>query len=80
MASGKVVLAVDEGGFRESMVPGETGWLLPADPGSFAAKIRALRDEDLASRADACRQHALRFDVHFFIDRMRTVLEEAVAQ
>src|SRR3990172_8159910 len=80
MASGKVVLAVDEGGFRESMVPGETGGLLPADPGAFAGKIRALRDEDLASRADACRQHALRFDVHFFIDRMRTVLEEAVAQ
>ena len=78
MASGKVVLAVDEGGFRETMVPGETGWLLPADPEAFAGKIRALRGEDLAARADACRQHALRFDVRLFLDRMRTVLEEAV--
>jgi len=79
MASGKVALAVDEGGFRESIVPGETGWLLPADPEAFAERIRDLRDEDLASRSEVCRQRAQKFDVHFFIDRMRTVLEEAVA-
>ena len=80
MAAGKVVLAVDEGGFRETIVPGETGWLLPADPGAFASKIAALRNEDLATRAETCRRQALRFDVRVFIDRMRTILEEAVAR
>ena len=79
MASGKVVLAVDEGGFRETIVPGETGWLLPADAGAFAAKIRALRDDDLAARAEACRQRALRFDEGRFLGDMRAILEEAVA-
>ena len=80
MAAGKVVLAVDEGGFRETIVPGETGWLLPADPRAFATKISALRDEDLAARAETCRRQALRFDVRVFIDRMRAILEEAVAR
>jgi len=79
MASGKVVLATDEGGFRESIVPGETGWLLPADAETFAAKIRSLRDENLAARAERCRQRAARFDIRVFVDGMRQVLEEAVA-
>jgi len=67
MASGKIVLAADEGGFRETIAPGETGWLLPPEPEAFATKIRQLGEDDLAAHADACRERA------------RTVLEEAVA-
>ena len=79
MASGKIVLAVDEGGFRETVVPGETGWLLPADPGAFAEKIRALRDADLAAFAEPCRQRAMRFDVGRFVRNIRATLEEATS-
>ena len=77
MASGKVVLAVDEGGFRESVVPGETGWLLSPDPEAFATKVRALGGEDLAARVDACRRRAGEFDVPRFVEAMRGLLEEA---
>jgi glycosyltransferase involved in cell wall biosynthesis len=79
MASGKVVLATDEGGFRETVEPEVTGWLLPPEPEAFAAKIQELGANDLASHADACRQRAKRFDVRLFLEKMRTELEEAVA-
>jgi len=79
MASGKIVLATDEGGFRETIAPGETGWLLPPEPEAFATKIRELGEDDLAAHADACRERARRFDVRPFLDQMRIVLEEAIA-
>jgi len=44
MACGTPVLAVAEGGYRESVIHGQTGWLLPRDPGLFAAKICELLD------------------------------------
>ena len=58
MASGKFVLAVDEGGFRETVVPGETGMLLPPNPVAFAGAIASLTRDELAARVDACRQRA----------------------
>ena len=42
MACGTPVLAVDEGGYRETVVDGITGWLLPRDPKAFAEKIAYL--------------------------------------
>jgi len=78
MASGKVVLAVDEGGFRESVVPGETGFLLPPNAATFAEKIASLSVEDLAARAEACRRRANAFDVSRFLESMDAVLREAV--
>lgn len=42
MACGTPVLAVNEGGFRETVVNGKTGFLLPRDAKLFAEKIRFL--------------------------------------
>jgi glycosyltransferase involved in cell wall biosynthesis len=78
MASGKITLAVDEGGFRETIVDGRTGWLLPADPRSFAEKIRALRVEDLASRRAECQARATMFDVAHFVEGMKEELGKLV--
>ena len=39
-AMGRPVVATDHGGARETIVPGETGWLVPArNPGALAAAI-----------------------------------------
>ena len=43
MACGTPVLAVNEGGYRETVINGTTGWLLPRDPHAFAAKIQYLQ-------------------------------------
>lgn len=42
MAAGTPVLAVDNGGPRETVVDGITGWLLPPDPEPFAERMRAV--------------------------------------
>ena len=42
MACETPVLAVDEGGYKETVVDGVTGFLLPRDPKAFAEKIKYL--------------------------------------
>jgi len=70
MASGKAVLAVDEGGYRESVVHGETGWLLPSKPEAFADKIKSLRIGEIEAMKDGCVARAAQFDESKFIERM----------
>ena len=43
MACGTPVLAVDEGGYKETVVNSKTGWLLPREPKEFARKIIDLQ-------------------------------------
>jgi glycosyltransferase involved in cell wall biosynthesis len=71
MASGKCVLAVDEGGFRESVIDGETGWLLPADRDAFVTKIRSISNDELERMAPRCRSRAAEFDESIFVSKMR---------
>ena len=76
MASGKCVLATDEGGYRETVVPGETGFLLPPDAEAFARKIRELDEGSLRSMKDACIERARAFDASMFYEKMRAAIEE----
>lgn len=77
MAAGKCVLAADEGGYRETVIPGTTGFLLPADAKVFAHRIRSLTESDLRAMRDACRSQAQRFDERVFLDRMRALIGAA---
>lgn len=52
-AMGRPVVATDHGGARETIVPGETGWLVPAgDPPALAAAIGAALALAPAARHD----------------------------
>jgi len=77
MAAGKCVLATDEGGYRETVVPGKTGFLLPPDPDAFVAKIRELDDSTLRSMNEACVARARTFDESVFLTKMRALIAEA---
>jgi glycosyltransferase involved in cell wall biosynthesis len=44
-ARGTPVVAVDEGGLPETLVPGETGVLVPRDPEAFAKALLALLED-----------------------------------
>jgi len=79
MSSGKVVLAVDDGGYRESVVPGETGFLLPPDPAAFASTISSLTTADLESRVEACRRRAMKFDIAHFLRGMEEAVRDAAS-
>lgn len=74
MAAGKVVLATDEGGYRETVVPGRTGFLLPPDPEAFARTIRELDESSLLSMREACVARAREFDETIFVARMRDAI------
>jgi len=70
-ASGKVIVARDGGGFRESQVDGVTGFLLPPRPEAFVERISSLTTPDLESRAPRCIAQARRFDASVFAKKMR---------
>jgi glycosyltransferase involved in cell wall biosynthesis len=79
MAAGKAVLATDEGGYRETVVDGKTGFLLPPDAGAFAGKIRELDSSTLRSMRGACIARAQAFDESVFMQRMRALVSSATA-
>ena len=78
MASGKAVVAVDEGGYRETIVPGETGWLVPPTAPALASAISSTTVGDLERMRASCERRAAAFDVGVFVDRMRSIVRSAV--
>jgi len=46
MACGTPVIAVDEGGYRETVLNGKTGYLLPRDPRIWAERITSSLKND----------------------------------
>ena len=79
MASGKAVVAVDEGGYRETVVPGSTGWRVPATPTALARAIGEATPERLAAMRSACEDRARAFAAPRFVERMRELLAEAAS-
>ena len=56
-AMGRPVIATDHGGARETVVPGNTGWLVPpGDSAALAAAIGEVLALDLAERAAFARR------------------------
>jgi glycosyltransferase involved in cell wall biosynthesis len=72
-AAGRPVVAVDAGGVRETVVPGETGLLVPdGDPGALAA---ALRTDLTSFDPRAIQAHAQHFRPDAFRGRLREIVE-----
>jgi glycosyltransferase involved in cell wall biosynthesis len=82
MAAGRVVLATNRGGPRESVLDGVTGFLRPDLPGWFAVGMRTLAEMP-AAELDAMgargRERALGFSWDRFVDRMDEHVEELAA-
>ncbi|MEM4307675.1 MAG: glycosyltransferase [Thermoplasmata archaeon] len=78
MASGKIVLAVNEGGYRETVLHGKTGYLLPPEKDAFLDKIRKLKPEEMMAMRDNCYQQAKKFDVPIFVEKIRRKIRETM--
>jgi len=70
MASGKAVVAVDEGGYRETIVHGKTGYLVRPDPHAIADAVRKISKKPGSYKGD-CIERAREFDLKIFIDKMK---------
>ena len=79
MAAGKAVVAADEGGYRETVVHGETGWLVPPTPEAVAAAISAAPPERLEALRPRCEARAREFDASRFVEGMRARIERIAA-
>ena len=79
MASGKAVIAVDEGGYRETVLDGDTGWLVPPKAEDLAHAIGAATPERLEAMRPACQAHARLFDTSRFTARMRELVRRAAS-
>jgi glycosyltransferase involved in cell wall biosynthesis len=77
-AAGRPVIALADGGVRETVIEGRTGtFYARPDPATLAA---AVRDFDaLAIDPQACVENAARFDVGHFRHGLRAIVDRALA-
>ncbi len=73
MASGKPVVAVDEGGFKETIVDGKTGLLVEANRDDLVRAVRSI-SKDPARYKEACLTRANEFDTSIFLDKIRKAI------
>ncbi len=76
MAAGKPVIGVAEGGLLETVIPGETGILLPPDPGpeEVAAAVTQLTPARALEMRQNCETRAKAFDTELFVRRMSEIV------
>lgn len=78
MAAGKPVIAVDEGGLKESVIDGETGMLLPPDP-DWVAIADAVNRLD-ATIAEGMRSQSQERAAEFSKERFISVMKKLLTQ
>ena len=77
LAAGRPVIALGEGGVRESVVEGVTGTFFErCEPGALADAVR--RFDPLSVDPRACRAAAERFGAERFREQLRRIVAEAV--
>jgi len=82
MASGKPVIAPDEGGCRETIIDGQTGVLIDGiNEDKLILAVEKLNAEISANPAKykiACQKQAANFDTKAFIQKIRNHMEEKI--
>jgi glycosyltransferase involved in cell wall biosynthesis len=78
LAAGRPVIALDEGGVRESVEPGVTGAFYERNDAAALAEA-VLGFDALAVDPAACRAAAERFSVRHFQDRLAGIVAEATS-
>ncbi len=73
-AAGRPVIAADAGGARETVLPGETGWLVP--PNDVGALAKTMRLDAEAFDPKVIRRNAERFSVESFQRNLRAAVED----
>jgi glycosyltransferase involved in cell wall biosynthesis len=78
-ACGTPVVAVDDGGARETVIDGKTGVLVP-EPTAEAFAAGLNRAMEISFDPAAARANALRFSKQQFVASIKTELNEAIAE
>jgi glycosyltransferase involved in cell wall biosynthesis len=70
MASSKPVVAVNEGGFKETVVHGKTGQLVEANRDELVKAVKEI-SKDPQKYKEACKKRAANFDTSIFSEKMQ---------
>jgi glycosyltransferase involved in cell wall biosynthesis len=73
MASGKPVVAVNEGGFKETVIHAKTGLLVQANQDELVKAITEIT-KDPQQYKQACQKRAAQFDTHVFLEKIKTAM------
>lgn len=76
MAMGKPCIAADEGGCRETVIDGQTGYLVPPTVESLQAAVAKLTMTWGVSHADQCRRQAEKFSLQNCVNGWKSLLRE----
>ncbi|MDQ1260969.1 MAG: hypothetical protein QG575_150 [Euryarchaeota archaeon] len=74
MAGGKPVVAVNEGGFRETVIQGKTGLLVEANRDYLVRAIKEI-SKDPEQYKEACMKRARDFDASIFLEKMKKAMK-----
>ncbi|WCM92441.1 glycosyltransferase [Acidovorax sp. NCPPB 2350] len=76
MAAGKPVIGVAEGGLLETVLPGETGWLLRPEPSvdDLIGAVMSMTGDAAASMRAACESRAALFCKRTFLAKMEALV------
>ena len=78
MASGKPVVAVMEGGYLETVIPGETGLLVRPEVAEIMEAVKKV-SEDSDKYRHACQKRAKGFDSAIFLDKIRSEISNTTS-
>lgn len=77
MASGKPVIAVNEGGFAETVIDGVTGRLVEPTAEALSQAVREVSEEGCLPYKSACRERAEHFSEGAFIKQIEKEITDA---
>lgn len=82
MAHCKPVIATASGGPMESIIDGETGWLLKPDSALWSQKFIELVKAPavFAEKGIRAREHSMKFDWKYFVNNVDELLDELVTE
>ena len=70
MAAGKPIVAVNEGGYRETVINNETGKLVNSNVDDIIKAIKEISKNQKKYRKN-CEKRAKKFDIRNFIKRLK---------
>jgi glycosyltransferase involved in cell wall biosynthesis len=74
-AAGKPCISVEEGGCRETVLPGKTGFFIKPDVESLVEQVNALDLDTVRSMRDECISWASQFDESVFKERLVDLIQ-----
>ncbi|MCX6722006.1 MAG: glycosyltransferase [Candidatus Staskawiczbacteria bacterium] len=74
MASGKPVIAPNEGGYKETIVNNKTGILIDSIDGNKIIEVIKIIGANPEKYKNACIEQARKFDTHIFIEKIKKEL------